>query len=96
LLKCEDIYEDIDYKVMVYEYCNMGSLHAEIERRGKTPTDQVRAIIILKQVLSALKVGYFSCRVCTRTAMCCTRTSNRRISLLRTDCTSLSILGCRE
>jgi len=26
ILKCLDIYEDRNYKVMVSEYCNMGSL----------------------------------------------------------------------
>lgn len=50
------MYEDIDYKVMVYEYCNMGSLKQEIESRGGKPTDEIRAIIILKQILSGLKV----------------------------------------
>ena len=33
ILRLHDIYEDKDCKIVVSEYCNMGSLKAEIEKR---------------------------------------------------------------
>ena len=33
ILRLYDIYEDKDCKIVVSEYCNMGSVKAEIEKR---------------------------------------------------------------
>jgi serine/threonine protein kinase len=74
LLHYYDIYEDRNSKVIVSEYCNLGSLAAEIAARKGQGTDQLKAIAILKQVVSALKVAPSPPRTSTRTAAYSTKT----------------------
>ena len=37
LLKCYDVYENEDLKLIVIQYCNGETLQAEINRRGRIP-----------------------------------------------------------
>jgi len=35
LLKCYDVYENADLKVLILEYCNGKTLQEEVDERGK-------------------------------------------------------------
>lgn len=57
ILHVYDIYEDRNCKIIVTEYCNLGSLAAEIKARKNRGTDQLKAIAIIKQIISGLRVS---------------------------------------
>lgn len=79
MLQLFDIYEDKDCKIVVSEYCNMGSLRSEIDRREGKGTDELRAIAILKQIVTALRVRNKLSRMFIGTAISCIRISRARI-----------------
>lgn len=48
---------------MVYEYCQT-TLQDEIDKREDKQVTEIRAILILKQILNALKVELLIFRIC--------------------------------
>lgn len=55
LLKCYDLYENEDLKVLIIEYCNGKTLQAEIDEKKRIPESE--AWSILKQIINGLIVG---------------------------------------
>lgn len=56
ILQPLDVYEDKDNKLIAYEFCE-SSLAADIEERSCKQISESKAILILKQILNALKVS---------------------------------------
>jgi serine/threonine protein kinase len=54
LLKCFDVYENKDLKVLIIEYCNGKTLKAEIDERKRIPENE--AWVILKHIINGLMV----------------------------------------
>ena len=54
LVKCYDVYENEELKLMMLEYCNGGSLQDYIDR--KTRLSEKEAILIFKQILNGIAV----------------------------------------
>lgn len=56
VLTSYDIYEDRNSKIIVSEYCNLHSLAHEIAVRNNRGIEKLKAIAILKQIVSGLSV----------------------------------------
>jgi serine/threonine protein kinase len=74
ILKVYDIYEDRSSKIVVSEFCNMGSLQDEIQKRKRMGTDELKATAILRQIVSALKVNLDPFRISIKIAAFCIKT----------------------
>ena len=57
LLKCYDVYENEDLKVLIIEYCNGSTLQAEIDEKRHIPEKE--AWIIVKHIMNGLMVGSY-------------------------------------
>ena len=66
VLKCYDIFENRECKVVVLEYCNFGSLADEILKKRSKHISESQAVRILKSIISALKVRKKGFRTCIR------------------------------
>lgn len=60
LVKCYDVYENEELKLMMVEYCNGGSLQDYIDRKGRI--SEKEAILIFKQILNGIAVYVASFR----------------------------------
>lgn len=56
LVKCYDVFENNDLKLIFMEYCNSGSLESLISNRGRI--NESEAIMIFKQILAGIAVNY--------------------------------------
>jgi serine/threonine protein kinase len=54
LLKCYDIYQNKDLKILVMEYCSGKTLEAHLQKKKKIPERE--AVEILRQVISGIAV----------------------------------------
>ena len=80
MLKLYDMYEDRNGKIVVSEYCNLGSLKREIKSRKSEFCNQMIAVAILKQVVNGLRVTKLSDRAFTGAASICIRISRQKRS----------------
>lgn len=62
LVKCYDVYENEELKLMMLEYCNGGSLQDYIDRKGRITEKE--AILIFKQILNGIAVNVDLVRNC--------------------------------
>lgn len=75
LIKCFDIYENKDLKVLIMEYCEGKTLEEYLQKKGKLGEQE--AVDILRQLLNGIAVRSSLRRNCTSTPSC-TGTSRPR------------------
>ena len=63
VVKCLDVFQNKDIKIIVMEYCNQGSLEDELKKRGIIHEKQ--AILIIKQIINGITVSLYLFRKCT-------------------------------
>ena len=67
LVKCHDVYENKDLKIITMEYCSGNTLYAYVKER--VTLHEAEALSITKQILNGIGVPFSTLSNCTRRAL---------------------------